>query len=236
MAFRAERPDKVYSIVDGQMVNFRQLYFPLIADLPNVCFSDARFNRVGPWMHDMELNALLSQDMDPVKRGNMVRRLPRAFRHKLYTAYRDVFDMPAAEFEGLIKQGMDEDAFSRRIGGEFDRKIAGAGDVDRMVKGVVQKTVMWPTVSQSLKGVLTAGPTRSWRYVMEKREKGRQKAAQAAGAAGGVEAGKEEGQTEKVEVGEQNNEPASPSSSSGPSLSGSDQEHKADEKRAQQRR
>ena len=175
MAFNAERPDKVYSIVDSQMPSFRQLYFPLIADLPNVAFADPRHNSPGAWMHDPDLNAALAQSTDPVRRGNMVRRLPRAFRHRLYAAYRGVFGVPAAEYESLLREGREEDAFSRRVGGEFDRRIAGAEGVERMVRGVVQKTVMWPTVSQSFKGLLTAGPTKSWRYLMEKREKGRQR-------------------------------------------------------------
>jgi len=35
------------------------------------------------------------------------------------------------------------------------------------------QTVKWPSTVQTLKALLTAGPTRSWRYVREKREKGK---------------------------------------------------------------
>ena len=191
MRFRAERPDKVYAIVDSQMPNFRQLYYPLIADLPNIDFADDtghKFAKYGPWIDDPELNGPLAQDMDPTKRGNMVRRLPRAFRCKLYTSYQSLFQGPSAEFSDLTSpppsstssasssDTVQEDAFVRRTGTEFDKKIAMHPEVAGKVKETVKKTTTWPTVIQSFKGILTAGPVRSWKYVSEKRAKSRHKA------------------------------------------------------------
>ena len=175
MQFRAERPDKVYGIVDSQMINFRQLYHPLIESLPNLHFNDSLTSNSG-WLADEDANAKLVQDLDPTKRGNMVRRLPKSFRSRLYRLYRDEFKLPPSEFSALVG-GIkdDEDAFSRRFGSDFDRRIATNEDIVESVKKVVKRTVTRPTVTQSLKGILTVGPIRSFRYVMEKRAKGKQK-------------------------------------------------------------
>jgi len=52
---------------------------------------------------------------------------------------------------------------------------------------VVKKTVKWPTTTQSLKGILTAGPTNAYKYWQEKRAKGRElKTAAAAASASKV--------------------------------------------------
>ncbi|KAL9060784.1 MAG: hypothetical protein Q9162_000488 [Coniocarpon cinnabarinum] len=175
MRFRAERPDKVYGIVDSQMTNFRQLYHPLVESLPNLQFNDSATSKAG-WMGDPDVNANLVQDLDPKKRGNMVRRLPKSFRNKLYSDYRATFKLPPSEFNALVG-GIkdDEDAFSRRFGNEFDKRIGTDKGISSAVKKVVMNTVMWPTVTQSFKGILTVGPLRSFRYVNEKRAKGRQK-------------------------------------------------------------
>lgn len=175
IAFRAERPDKVFGIVDSQMTNFRKLYFPLVADLPNVTFEASEFNRPGDWMDSPDVNCPLSQDMDPTKRGNMVRRLPPAFRRKLYEAYRRAFNVSPQDFHDIIAQSKNEDAFSRRTCGDFDKRIATAEGIEKAMGQAIQKTVMWPTVSMSLKGILTAGPLNSWKYLSEKRSKGQQK-------------------------------------------------------------
>jgi translocator assembly and maintenance protein 41 len=125
--------------------------------------------------------------MDPVKRGNMVRRLPKAFRSKLYFQYQKKYQIPQLEFNKMLEAASDEDAtrINRRQGGGFERRIASEPPEDlRMeVRGVIKSTIGWPSTSQSLKSVLTAGIRRSWRYTSEKiarYREGKKKAAQAA--------------------------------------------------------
>lgn len=172
MSFRAERPSKVYDIVDSQMPNFRQLYYPLIQDLPNVRFNDPRTAHDN-WMGDPNADCALEQDMDPVKRGNMVRRLPPRFQRRLYEHYQDVFAVPAKEVRDLVAGQADESSFSRRFGGAFDQRIGAHPQIKEGIKQVVSKTVTWPTVMQSFKGILSAGPIRSLKYLGEKRQKGK---------------------------------------------------------------
>ncbi|KAK3639878.1 Mitochondrial translocator assembly and maintenance protein 41 [Elasticomyces elasticus] len=196
----AEDPGKVSNIVGAQLPNFRQLYVPLIENLPNVSFDDPRVpTGLRGWekedairimggreeVHEVlggDKGLTLVQDMDPVKRGNMVRRLPKAFRRKLYFSYKKKFGVPGSAFDEVLEASEDEtaDAVRRREGGEFERRIAGEEDLSAIMAKCVQNTVSWPSSTQSIKGIFTGGLGRSWRYYSEKRAKGKGKAAPAA--------------------------------------------------------
>lgn len=187
MALPTEDPSKVANIVGNNLHHFRRLYSPLIDNLPNVTFSDPKCSNPD-WANDPSANVELLQDMDPVKRGNMVRRLPKAFRSKLYFQYQKKFQIPQLEFNKMLEASADEDAtrINRRQGGGFERRIASEPpeDLIKEVRGVIKSTIGWPSTSQSLKSGITAGFSRTWRYVGEKMEKyreGKRKAAEAKG-------------------------------------------------------
>src|SRR5690606_32908410 len=86
MSLMTENPHKVANIVDNQLGNFRKLYGPLIEQLPNVYY-------LNPTYSADPNTAMLVQDMNPFRRGNMVRRLPKAFRKKLYFLYQRKFQI-----------------------------------------------------------------------------------------------------------------------------------------------
>lgn len=172
MVFPTENPKKVSNIVGHNMSNFRILYKPLIDTLPNVAFTAG----ADPKLEDVNLN--LEQDMDPIKRGNMVRRLPKAFRQKLYFQYQRKFAIPQREFDNMMEANADEDGIHthKREGGDFERRIA-TDDTDelrRFVRDVIKATVSWPSTTQPLKGFLTAGPMTTARYLSEKISKYRE--------------------------------------------------------------
>lgn len=189
--FSGENPNKVANIVGAQLPGFRQLYVPLIENLPNLEFTDSRTPHELGWEKRDALrhtgvspildNVLggadglsLQQDMDPVKRGNMVRRLPPAFRQKLYYEYKSKFQIPGSAFSSVLEAAADEDAsagFKKREGGDFEQRIAGEEDLKDVVGKCVRKTVGWPSTSQTFKAVFTAGLGRAWRYYGEKRRK-----------------------------------------------------------------
>ena len=175
MTIGGDDPRKVNNIVTNQLANFRRLYAPLIDNLPNISFNDpACSNR--DWMNDPIVNANLAQNMDPVTRGHMVRRLPKAFREKLYFEYQSKFRIPRREFNHMLEQTKDEDPdrIRKREGGPFEQRIAQdkeGGGLREEVKQVIEHTIRWPSLMQSLKGPLTAGWSRSVRYAREKREK-----------------------------------------------------------------
>lgn len=192
----SEAPSKVSNIVGAQLPGFRQLYVPLIENLPNVNFTDPRTPKEPGWEKEdairhtgtitkLEDNALggeeglsLSQDLDPVKRGNMVRRLPKAFRKKLYYHYKGKFQIPGSAFDNILEETKDDDpqGFKRREGRDFERRISEQDDLPQVMAKCVQGTVSWPSTMQTIKGAFTAGITRSVKYVSEKRSKGQQKA------------------------------------------------------------
>jgi translocator assembly and maintenance protein 41 len=198
MSLPTENKSKVANIVGNNLPNFRRLYAPLIENLPNVSFNDSKCTNP-EWGSDPDANVRLAQDMDPIKRGNMVRRLPKAFRSKLYFQYQKKYQIPQLEFNKMLEASSDEDAtrINRREGGGFERRIANEPpeDLRAEVRGVIKKTIGWPSTSQSFKGLVTSGIGRSWRYMSEKMAKnreGKQKAKEEA-----QEVKKKESETQK---------------------------------------
>jgi translocator assembly and maintenance protein 41 len=121
----------------------------------------------------------LQQDMDPQKRGNMVRRLPKAFRTKLYWQYKKQFGIPGSAFDSVLEAAADEDAkaaYKKRDGGDFERRIAAQADLSATMAKTVTQTVAWPSTSQTIKSFFTAGIGRAWRYYSDKRRKSQEKA------------------------------------------------------------
>ncbi|KAH6673827.1 mitochondrial matrix Mmp37-domain-containing protein [Halenospora varia] len=171
MSLPTEDPSKVANIVGNNLPNFRRLYLPLIENLPNVNVNDSKCSNQD-WASDPSANVKLVQDMDPVRRGNMVRRLPKAFRSKLYFQYQKKYQIPQLEFNKMLEESADEDAtrINRREGGGFERRIANEPpeDLRGEVRHVIKKTIGWPSTSQSLKGPVTAGFRKTWRYMSEK--------------------------------------------------------------------
>ncbi|KAI9786283.1 MAG: Mitochondrial translocator assembly and maintenance protein 41 [Peltula sp. TS41687] len=176
MSLRTENPHKVDNIVNNQVTNFRRLYSPLVADLPNIQFTDSRCSIMG-WQEDADVDATLSQDMDPTKRGNMVRRLPKSFREKLYFQFQRRYQIPQLEFLKMMEGSSDEDAtgIKRRQGGPFEQRTAADEEgLKSLLPRAIKQTIGWPSTSQSIKGPLTAGARKTVRYVREKAEKWRE--------------------------------------------------------------
>ena len=177
MSLGAENLNKVSNIVRHQLPNFRRLYAPLIENLPNVSFQDPRCSAPS-WVDDPNTNATLGQDMDPQKRGNMVRRLPKNFREKLYFQYQSKYQIPQVEFHKMMESSSDEDPsqVKRKQGGLFDQRIAGddPDSLNKEVSEVITKIIKWPSYSQSIKSGVTAGFGRTRRYLSEKWEKNRE--------------------------------------------------------------
>lgn len=172
MSLPTENKNKVDNIVSNNMIHFRRLYAPLIKNLPNVAF-------VGPcrlddedWVLNPKANSVLQQDMDPVKRGNMVRRLPSHFRSRLYFQYQKKFALPRDEFARMMKASSDDDGH-RRLGGEFEKRIANDDpeQLTEIVRRVIKQTVNWPSTTQTLKGPVMSGWRRTARYLGEKFDK-----------------------------------------------------------------
>ncbi|KAK8119352.1 uncharacterized protein PG998_003978 [Apiospora kogelbergensis] len=178
MAFPTENPRKVANIVDHNMQNFRRLYAPLIESLPNTWFDDPACKSLDWISTEKDRVMSIRQNMDPIKRGNMVRRLPKKFRSKLYFKYQQKFQIPQLDFDKMMTESKNEDtgSFKRQQGGSFEQRIAqdNPEDLRAAVRTVIRDTIKWPSTTQSLKGPLTAGFRKTFRYVGEKVGKYRQ--------------------------------------------------------------
>lgn len=178
MQYGSENPKKIDNIVNNQLRHFRYLYHDLLTSLPNVRYIDDSATHKSGWMEDDNLDLKLEQDMDPERRANMVRRLPKKFREKVYFQYRGKFGISGREYQEMLEETKDEDdkgGVKKQVAGVLDRRIAGEKDIPEMVTKAINQTVKWPSTVQSMKGVLSSGPQRAWRYLQEKREKGRMK-------------------------------------------------------------
>ncbi len=184
MSLRTENPHKIANIVSNQITNFRRLYSPLIADLPNIRFTDPRCDQPDWYDSDTTGDTALTQDMDPIKRGNMVRRLPRAFREKVYFGFQRRYRIPQLEYNRMMQAseadqnddvGSPSAHIKRRQGGPFEQRIAADQEgLAMLIPRVIKSTIAWPSTSQSVKGLVTAGPAKTVRYVREKAQKWRE--------------------------------------------------------------
>ncbi|PVI00320.1 mitochondrial matrix Mmp37 [Periconia macrospinosa] len=176
MTYGSENPKKISNIVNHQLRNFRLLYHDLIMSLPNMSYVDEKAISNSSWMDDTKLDLKLKQDLSTERRANMVRRLPSAFREKVYFEYNCKWGIPGREYQEMLEASKDEDAeggYKKPIGGAFDRRIAAEDDLPVMVTKALNRTVYWPAAVQSVKGILTAGPQRALQYLQEKRQKGK---------------------------------------------------------------
>jgi mitochondrial translocator assembly and maintenance protein 41 len=171
-----ENPNKVKNIVDNQFLNFRRLYSPLMDGLPNLEL-DATDTAVKMSFGNTDVQAAsLTQDMDPVKRGNMVVRLPNDFRANLYNRYGAKL-LKANPNDNQLKEAIEHQEIARRdpaqksVCTEFERRIARDPDLSKEISRSIRSTVAWPSVTQTIKGVVTAGVVKSIKYSSEKLRK-----------------------------------------------------------------
>ncbi|KAI9010204.1 mitochondrial matrix Mmp37 [Hyaloraphidium curvatum] len=93
------------------------------------------------------------QAEDPKTRSRIVAGLPSTFRRNLYQVYGDGAADPAALALG----------------------VASSPNLPELVRKALTKTIAYPALAQSVKGIATAGILRSAMYSLDKLRKGRQK-------------------------------------------------------------
>ncbi|KAJ3032602.1 Mitochondrial translocator assembly and maintenance protein 41 [Rhizophlyctis rosea] len=143
-----ENPHKVYNIVYTQMDAFREIYKPIIEDLPNVNYSPD--------------GSTIVQDENPRLRGTLIQKLPRKMYNQILTNHRAQLARSGL-LTTLSSEQLEEPLLSQRIAMEEG--------LDAIVNRSLRDIVRVPAILQSLKGVLTAGPGRSLSYVGEKLQK-----------------------------------------------------------------
>ncbi|GAA5794996.1 hypothetical protein HPULCUR_000346 [Helicostylum pulchrum] len=134
-----ENPNKVQNIVSSQMENFHRLYYGLLDDLPNVTtLNDGK----------------LQQSDNPRFRGLMVKKLPKTLydkvirEHRRYASQKNI-DVPE-DMTVVYEQVAQSDALRHYIDKSLTEIIAGTA------------------ITQSIKGIFTAGTIKTGRYAGEK--------------------------------------------------------------------
>ncbi|KAI9276156.1 mitochondrial matrix Mmp37 [Sporodiniella umbellata] len=137
-----ENPNKVQNIVSNQMDHFQRLYSGLLDDLPNVATLNGN---------------KLQQSYNPRYRGLMVKKLPSKLYDKVLNQYR-------------------QHAISNNIEVPEDKSIvyeqvAQSDQLENFIDKGLTEIIARTALTQSAKGVFTAGPTRTIRYAGEKLQK-----------------------------------------------------------------
>ncbi|KAH8553362.1 mitochondrial matrix Mmp37-domain-containing protein [Umbelopsis sp. PMI_123] len=137
-----ENPNKVKNIVDKQLPHFRRVYSHLLEDLPNVAVLE---------------NGLVQQDKNPKFQSLMVQKLSKTLYQKIlleHRRYARIKGLQLPEEKDLLHQ-----------------QIVHSPDLNRYINRGLFEIIAWPALTQSAKGIITAGPTRTARYAGEKLKK-----------------------------------------------------------------
>ncbi|KAJ2521524.1 Mitochondrial translocator assembly and maintenance protein 41 [Coemansia sp. RSA 1937] len=141
MRIGGENPRKVQNIVEAQLPLFKSRYTSIIEGLPNLEYIGQN---------------LLQQNMAPTERASMLRKMPNNF------------------YDRLLKQGrkagirLPPGFGAERVNTE---RLVEVDNIGQIATKAVESIVAWPALTQSLKGVLSSGLTKSVSYMRAKNNK-----------------------------------------------------------------
>ncbi|KAJ1666615.1 Mitochondrial translocator assembly and maintenance protein 41, partial [Coemansia sp. RSA 1646] len=141
MKIGGENPNKVHNIVEAQMPLFKTRYSSIIEGLPNLEF-------IG--------QELLQQDMNPKARASMLRKMPNNF------------------YDQLVRQGRKSGAkLPPGLGAETvnTERLVSMGNIDTLANKAIESIVARPALTQSVKGILSSGLSKSISYMYAKNSK-----------------------------------------------------------------
>ncbi|CAJ0874859.1 4965_t:CDS:2 [Entrophospora sp. SA101] len=137
-----ENPNKLKNIVLNQMHDFNLLYSGLINGLPNVEFiTDGK----------------LQQDDSPKAQIQLIKKLPRLLSHKIQEEHRMVLAKHGQQWPSDIN--------------DVYKSIINSGNYGEYIETSLKEIVFRSAITQSLKGILTAGLKKSVKYSLNKIEK-----------------------------------------------------------------
>ncbi|KAJ2864650.1 Mitochondrial translocator assembly and maintenance protein 41 [Coemansia aciculifera] len=141
MKIGGENPQKVHNIVEAQMPLFKSRYGSIIEGLPNLEY-------IG--------QDLLQQDMSPMARAAMVRKMPNNF------------------YDHLVKQGRKSGVrLPPGLGAEAinTERLVAVENISGLATKAIESIVARPALTQSIKGLLSSGLTKSVAYMYSKNSK-----------------------------------------------------------------
>ncbi|OMJ26694.1 Phosphatidate cytidylyltransferase, mitochondrial [Smittium culicis] len=152
-----EAPNKISNIVNNQIDSLRQMYSEVIEGLECVWYTS---NITDP----KSLNGsplMMQQNMDPEVRSLQVfKKLPAKLKAIIAATYENNYSLE-------IRSSTDYDSSDNKtaIG------IVSCPKIPELVTASVQSIVRWPSFTQSIKGIFSAGLLKSYKYAKSKRSK-----------------------------------------------------------------
>lgn len=137
-----ENPHKVQNIVKAQLSQFHRLYDPLLANLNNVTTLREGF---------------LEQDDSPLVRSRTFQKLPPKLKEGVLYRYHSALSKAGVE---IVKEETEK--------GQEIQSVASAPDLDKYIAKTVHSIVQIPALTQSIKGIATAGLSKTGHYGMQK--------------------------------------------------------------------
>ncbi|GAA6026530.1 hypothetical protein JCM8202_005441 [Rhodotorula sphaerocarpa] len=172
-----ENPHKVRNIVAAQLPAFRSLYGGLIKSFwKSVHTIGEDFTQVEgyPYVEEIGGVRIMRQNLAPSVRGHTASRLPIGLREKVLGHYERKWNLEGAllrdrdqKMHDAEREGQPLDLESSKM---WERIVADA-EFREVMNRSLSLIVARPTFNQSLKGILSAGPLKSLRYVGPKLRK-----------------------------------------------------------------
>ncbi|KAJ3027428.1 UNVERIFIED_CONTAM: Mitochondrial translocator assembly and maintenance protein 41 [Siphonaria sp. JEL0065] len=152
-----ENPKKVENIVNGQLIDLRGLYRPVVEKLAG------SFVSVPEGFKESEIglrDLVFEQDLNVQVRGGLLLELPKSVRDRIVASWQTENGYPAVGMPTDVLKGL-----------ELSQKIVSSPKIEQFVKSAIIGVVGNSALTQSLKGLVSAGPSKSYAYITEKLSK-----------------------------------------------------------------
>lgn len=136
-----ENPRKIYNIVHSQMAEFREIYKPIIDDLPAV-----NYTAMGN----------IAQEDNIKIRGSMLQKLPKILQDKIHYHHRWYLNR-TNQARGVATAEP-----------HFSQSVVNSPEVGEYIRKGIAEIIRKPAIIQAVKGVLSAGIGRSVKYGLQK--------------------------------------------------------------------
>ncbi|BGP43781.1 Mitochondrial translocator assembly and maintenance protein 41 [Rhodotorula kratochvilovae] len=169
-----ENPHKVRNIVAAQLPAFRSLYGGLLKSFWKSVHTIGEVHPTtgGP---DQVGVRLMRQDLSPAVRASTAARLPVGLRDKVLAHYERKWNLEGAMLRAKEQQAHDApDRAEHKVNLDVQymwERIVQDDQFHTIMNQSLSQIVARPTFNQSLKGILSAGPVKSLRYVVPKLKK-----------------------------------------------------------------
>lgn len=160
MFIGGENPNKVKNIVSKQVSNFRKLYNPFLQ-----YFQD---NGSIESVQQSNTRGLYQKHLDTAKKAEIIDALPIQFKRRLYKLYAKSLESELSR-DSKAQRVLDSTYLMDDLPtGHFTLAIAKDAKLPKNLRLAVSSTVAIPALLQTIKGMFTAGLTKSVKYAWEK--------------------------------------------------------------------